>query len=73
MMQSHIKANSLEDFKEWVGEWAEAISEAEGRDDVKNTYKGVKVLTCKHDQPPTNLTTDADGNTLKSVEDIVST
>ena len=72
-VQGQIKASSLEDFEDWVGEWATVIGQADSKGDTKGIYKGVKALANKREKPPANLTVDANGDTLKCAEDVAST
>ena len=71
-VQAEIKTSSLEDFQSWVAKWAANISKAAGLGDTRKVYKGVNALAQKQSRPPTNLTTDKDGNTLKSAEETAS-
>ena len=72
-VQKAIRDSSLADYTEWVHEWANKISDAEGVGDTRGIYKGVKALARKRDKPPTNLNTDKDGNMLKCAEDVAAT
>ena len=49
---------------------ADDIGQAAGQGDVRKVYKGVKVLARKPERPSPNITTDHEGNTLKSASDV---
>ena len=72
-IQKEIKESSLADYTSWVQEWEKEISDAEGIGDTRGIYNGVKALARKRSKPPTNLTTDRDGNVLKCAEDVAAT
>ena len=69
-IQKKIVASSLQDFEDWVGEWAKEIETADGHGDTKRIYQGVKKLSEKPTKPPVNLTTDAQGKLLGQAEDV---
>ena len=69
-IQAEIVTSSLEDFQTWVTKWADYMGEANGKGDVHKIYKGVKALTEKREKPPSNLATDAAGNTLGCATDV---
>ena len=69
-IQQEIKASCLQDFKSWVDE---AVTEMEKADNLGNTrriFNLVNMLSNKPKQPPANLNTDANGDLLRSPEDI---
>ena len=49
-IQTRIKQSSLDDFKEWVGKWANTIESAAGKGDTRKIYDSVKVLACKREK-----------------------
>ena len=49
------------------------MSEANDQGDTERIYNAVKVLAEKPSKPPTNLTTDGQGNTLECAQDVAST
>ena len=57
-VQGDIKTSSLQDYEDWVGEWADRMQEANGRGDTKGIYDSVKALARKRTKPPTNIATD---------------
>lgn len=72
-IQSEIRKSSLQDFERWVQEWADNISKAESKGDIRGIFKGVNALARKQSRPPANLNTDSDGNMLQGAEDVVET
>ena len=48
-VQGQIKTSSLKDFENWVGEWAEVITAANGKGDTRGIYKAVKTLASKRE------------------------
>ena len=68
-----IKESYLNDFKQWV---QNAVVEMEKADAVGNTRKIfnlVNMLSNKPKRPPTNLTSDKDGNLLRSPKEVTKT
>ena len=43
-VQEQIKQSSLQDFKDWVSEWAESMQAANAVGNTHKVYQGVKVL-----------------------------
>ena len=69
-IQEKIKTSSLQDYEQWVGEWADVMQYTNDKGDTKKIYNTVKVLAQKRERPPKNIITkDADGNPLDSAED----
>jgi hypothetical protein len=69
-VQSEIKESSLDDFKQWVSEWADDMQGANGRGDTRAIYNAVKALASKKNRPQKNLAVDGQGSLLKNAEDV---
>ena len=69
-VQREIKASSLQDYKDWVAEWADFMQTANGRGDVKEIYTAVKALAERREKSPTNLTKNSQGKLLISSEEV---
>ena len=72
-IQQRITQSCCDDFKKWVND---AVIEMEKADAVGNTrkiYNLANMLSNKPKRPPTNLTTDDEGNLLNSPEDVAKT
>ena len=72
-IQKQIRASCLQDFHDWVEASVSEMEKANTMGDVRRIYNLVNGLSKKPKQPPCNLTTDADGNLLRSPEDTAST
>ena len=63
-LQGQIKQSGLDDYREYVEQQGEVLAEANGRGDTKKVYQVVNALKGKTEKPPSNLSTDGQGNTL---------
>ena len=63
-IQKEIKESSLQDFHDWVAEWADKMQSANAVGDTHKVFDGVKALRGKRERPPCNLSTDAQGAPL---------
>ena len=54
-IQKQIVSSSLQDYQDWVDEWADVIKTANDIGDTKGIYRAVKMLEAKHERPPKNL------------------
>ena len=72
-MQKKIKQNSLQDFKDWVSEWAEVMSNANKVGNTRRVYEGVKALRGKSERPPCNLSTNSQGVPLADAAAVAET
>ena len=63
-VQKQIKESSMQDFKDWVSEWADTMQAANSVGDTHKVYEGVKALRGKREAPQCNLSTNAQGAPL---------
>ena len=68
-IQAKIKESSLQDFSDWVDNCVRDIEDANSLGDIRRVYHLVRKLSNKPKPPPSNLTTDDDGNLLTSPEE----
>ena len=68
-IQSQIKESCLKDFQDWVDKCVMEMEAANNKGDIKRVYHLVKKLSNKPKPPPSNLTSDDDGNLFKSPKD----
>ena len=71
-MQAKVKQAGMDDFKAWVQQQGEVMSDANERGDTKKIYQVVKTLAGTSEKPPTNLTTDGNNNILSCAEDVAT-
>ena len=69
-LQSKIKQAGINDYKDWVAQQSKAMTKAKWQGDTKKIYEIVKTLSGKTERPPTNLTTDGQGNALGCANDV---
>ena len=62
----------MQDFKDWVEEWAEKMDAANAVGNTHQVFQGVKALRGKREKPPCNLSTSAQGEPLDDAEAISS-
>ena len=72
-IQKEIKSSCLKDFQEWVNTNVLQMEAAEAVGDSRKIFRIAKHLSKKGGQPPTNLTSDEDGNLLRAPEDVAAT
>ena len=72
-IQKKIKTSSLQDYVDWVDNNVSQMEAANARGDTGTIYRIVRHISDKPKAPPQNLTTDEDGNLLKSAEDLAAT
>ena len=54
-IQKEIKDSSMQDFHDWVAEWAGTMQAANGVGNTSKIFEGVKALRGKRERPPCNL------------------
>ena len=71
-LQKKIRESGLNDFKEWVEECAETLTQADNVGDTKKIYNMVKSMEGKKEKPPKNLTTNKQGQLLTSATEVAA-
>ena len=72
-VQKSIKDSALQDYRDWVSENVQQMETANSIGNVRKIYAILQKMSNKPKDPPENLNTDADGNMLKSAEEIAKT
>ena len=70
-IQKAINDSCLKDYVEWVDSCVQEMEKANSYGDVRKIYNLVNKVSKKPKPPPSNLTTDEEGNLLKSPQDVV--
>ena len=65
-VQVQIRESSIQDYRDWIERNVQEMEKANERGDVSRIYELLRNLSDSPKQPPQNLTTDEDGNLIKS-------